>query len=191
MPGTGKKSERYRVIAGSLRGRRIAIPAIAGVRPTPDRVRETLFNWLQSVIQGARCLDLFAGSGALGVEALSRGAAACTFVDQDPAVTGHLEGILADLGLLAGTVVCRDALSFLDDRNTPFDIVFLDPPYDEDILGKTCRLLERCGWLAPAARIYVERRAREGPPEVPPNWLLARSKHAGNVGYYLCLRGQQ
>ena len=129
--GTG----RFRIIGGSWRSRRLPVPADAEVRPTPDRVRETVFNWLAPVIEGARCLDLYAGSGALGLEALSRGAAEVTFVDRAPAVRRHIEDCLRLLDCDRGVTVCRDALAYLGGAPARFDIVFVDPPYRLGLAG--------------------------------------------------------
>src|SRR5688572_7319887 len=136
---------RVRIIGGRWRGVPLAFPALPQLRPTPDRVRETLFNWLQPMIVGARCLDLFAGSGALGIEALSRGAGSVTFVDRDPQIGKHLAGVLARLGVPSGegaaAVAVADALAFLaGPAPAPaFDIVFLDPPYAADCLAPVCQ----------------------------------------------------
>ena len=186
--GQRRQSGRFRVIAGSLGGRRVEFLPEVGVRPTPDRVRETLFNWLQGIIEGARCLDLFAGSGALGVEALSRGAADCVFVDKNPVVVRYLEEMLQKLDFKCAKVICRDAMHFLGEPDACFDIVFLDPPFSEDILPVLCGQLEQSGCLNDSAHIYMERAAKAGPPVLPENWSLIRSKRAGNVGYHLCVR---
>jgi 16S rRNA (guanine966-N2)-methyltransferase len=165
---------------------------VPAIRPTPDRVRETLFNWLQPVIAGSRCLDLYAGSGALGLEALSRGAAEVVFVDVDPAVTRHLAATLEALGCRRGRVVRSEARHFLgtpgETRERPFDIVFLDPPFAEPLLAPACEALEQGGWLAPGARVYLEAPAAAGAPELPAAWTLLRSKRAGEVGYHLARR---
>jgi 16S rRNA (guanine966-N2)-methyltransferase len=174
-----------RIIAGQWRGRKFRFPPI-DIRPTPDRVRETLFNWLQTRIEGARCLDLFAGSGALGLEALSRGAAEVTFIEQERTATKAIEKLLIDWQASGGHVLCADALGFLAARPParPFNVVFLDPPYGSSALAACARRLE-AGWLAPGARIYVERARRDTLPALPPAWLELRSGHAGEVGYHL------
>ncbi len=181
-----------RIVGGEWRGRKIRFPPVAAIRPTPDRVRETLFNWLQPVIVGSRCLDLYAGSGALGLEALSRGAARVVFVEVDAAVARHLDTTLEALGCTRGRVMRSDAGRFLgsaDERAAgPFDVVFLDPPFAEPVLGGVCAELERSGRLAPSARIYLEAPAAAGEPELPAGWTLLRSKRAGEVGYHLARR---
>lgn len=177
-----------RVIGGSLRGSKLAVPDLPGLRPTPDRVRETLFNWLAPVMSGARCLDLFAGTGALGIEALSRGAAQVEFVERDAGLARALRDNLARLKQSAGIVRQDDAPGFLDHApEHRFDIVFLDPPFGEALWEKSAALLEAGGWLAPAALIYVESPATSS-PAMPPNWQCHREKQAGAVRYALFSR---
>jgi 16S rRNA (guanine966-N2)-methyltransferase len=178
-----RPANRLRIIGGRWRGSRIVFPPLAAIRPSPDRVRETLFNWLQQPIVGARCLDLFAGSGALGLEALSRGAAHVTFVDREPQIGRHLSQTLQRLGSGAATVVVEDALRFLSRPPQPFDIVFLDPPFDLGLLEQAGSRLQ--GWLAPGAYIYVECPAERSLATLPVQWRLLRTKRAGQVGYHL------
>ena len=178
------------IIGGSWRGRRLRFPAAALIRPTPDRVRETLFNWLGAGVAGARCLDLFAGSGALGLEALSRGAAHVTFVERDPAAERELRARLAEWGAANAEIVRGDALGFLGGAARPFDIVFLDPPFASGLLEAAAALLERNGWLTGSARVYVECSARTGLPALPAPWQTLKAKRAGEVGYHLYARGQ-
>jgi 16S rRNA (guanine966-N2)-methyltransferase len=172
---------QVRIIAGEWRGRRIAVAEGTTVRPTPDRVRETLFNWLRDSLSGARCLDLFAGTGALGFEALSRGAAEAWLVEQDAAL---VEGLHATARMLGASprIVRRDAHAFLrEPPSARFDVVFLDPPYVLPILPLVAMLPP---WLASAALVYVERPRAEGLPEVPEAAWQRRS-HAGAVEYGL------
>jgi 16S rRNA (guanine966-N2)-methyltransferase len=177
-----------RIVGGNWRGRQLRFPAVPGIRPTPDRVRETLFNWLQRQVAASRCLDLFAGSGALGFEALSRGAAEVVFVDVEPAVARYLNERLREFGCDRGRVVRADAVRFLEGPVQVFDLVFLDPPFDAAVLPDTCRRLDLGGWLAPGGHVYLEAPAAAGPPELPPGWTLLRSKRAGEVGYHLARR---
>jgi 16S rRNA (guanine966-N2)-methyltransferase len=179
-----------RIIGGEWRGRKLHFPQAAALRPTPDRVRETVFNWLQFDIAGTRCLDLFAGSGALGFEALSRGAAEVVFVEREPAVAAAIRNSLDRLRCDRGRVEQQDAFEFLKvtPARQPFDVVFLDPPYDERWLERACDVLERGAWLAPAALVYLEDAAVRGEPRLPPGWVLLRSKKAGDVGYHLARR---
>ncbi|MBP7608897.1 MAG: 16S rRNA (guanine(966)-N(2))-methyltransferase RsmD [Steroidobacteraceae bacterium] len=181
-----------RIIGGEWRGRKLHFPPAAGLRPTPDRVRETLFNWLQFELAGARCLDLFAGSGALGIEALSRGAAEAVFVERDAGSARAIRDLLAQLRCDRGRVEQVDALAWLEPgprASKHFDIVFLDPPYGEAWLPVLAEKLERGGWLAPRAWIYLEDAAARGEPPLPAGWALLRSKRAGDVGYHLARRG--
>jgi len=178
-----------RIIGGQWRGRRIRFPGSGGVRPTPDRVRETLFNWLAAAVPGSRCLDLFAGSGALGLEALSRGALAVTFVERDRDAARSLRETAAKLAPDRAVVVQADALAWLAGPPTPHDIVFLDPPFDSDALAGSMRALDSRGWLAPEASIYIEMPAANGPPFLPAGWRAHRSGRAGAVGYHLARRG--
>ena len=188
------RARELRIIGGAWRGRRFRFPASVDIRPTPDRVRETLFNWLASRVSGARCLDLFAGSGALGLEALSRGAAEVVFVERDGSAARDLGGRLAEWGASGARVEQRDALQFLRGTPQPFDIVFLDPPFaaarngPADLLQCTADLLESRQWLAHGALIYIECAAREGLPALPGPWTLVKGKRAGEVGYHLAAR---
>jgi 16S rRNA (guanine966-N2)-methyltransferase len=178
---------QLRIIAGTWRGRKLGFAPLAGVRPTPDRVRETLFNWLAPVVQGARCLDLYAGSGALGLEAASRGAAGVVLVDSDPLVARTLREQLRVLNAGQVRVVEADIGAFLRGPAAPYDVVFLDPPFREQRLPEAIRQLEAGGWLADPAWVYLEAE-RELEPPLPPNWELYRSKTAGQVGYHLVRR---
>jgi 16S rRNA (guanine966-N2)-methyltransferase len=184
----GGNSRVLRIIGGSWRGRKLRFPRASDIRPTPDRVRETLFNWLGGQVAGARCLDLFAGSGALGLEALSRGAARVTFVEHDAAAAHELRERLAEWGAQGGEVERGDALRFLEGEARPLDVVFLDPPFASQLLAAAAARLEERGWLAAGARIYVECAARDGPPPLPPRWAALRAKQAGEVGYHLYAR---
>ncbi|MBA3562662.1 MAG: 16S rRNA (guanine(966)-N(2))-methyltransferase RsmD [Gammaproteobacteria bacterium] len=184
----GKPPGRFRVIAGRWRGRRFPIPRLDGLRPTPDRVRETAFNWLQPVIDGACCLDLYAGSGALGVEALSRGARRVVFVERDAQAVASLRNLLSTLDSADAEVVRADALAFLDGRPQAFDVVLLDPPFADGFPQRLCTLLETRGWLAAHARIFLEHARRSAVPPLPANWTLHRSRHAGQVAFHLALR---
>ena len=164
--------------------------AVEGLRPTPDRVRETLFNWLQWDITGLRCLDFFAGSGALAFEAVSRGAASALMVEQDRRVVQRLQQHSRELAADRLSVRQFDALKFLSGPPEPFDLVFLDPPFGNDLLGPLCQVLEQGGWLTPQAFIYCESEARLGEPAIPPNWQWLKAKQSGDVGYRLARRGE-
>jgi 16S rRNA (guanine966-N2)-methyltransferase len=182
---SGARTRILRIIGGRHRGRRLRFPAGVEIRPTPDRVRETLFNWLQPRIVGAKVLDLFAGSGALGLEALSRGAAEVTFVERDRRAAAAIDTLLKEWGETTGTVVCADALAWLAAGSAAFDIVFLDPPYDAALLGEAAAALVSRRRLSPDARVYVERRAGDAMAAMPAAWRELRAGRAGEVGYHL------
>lgn len=180
-------SGQLRIIGGQWRHRKVSFPAVEGLRPTPDRIRETLFNWLQPYIEGARCLDLFTGSGVLGLEALSRGASSIVMVDQNSRLLSHIRGELDNLGAAPAQarLVHSDALSFLRGPAQPFDIVFVDPPFSSDLVDSCCRLLDEGAWLSPQARIYVETAKTPAPPALPTGWRALKHKRAGRVDFYL------
>jgi 16S rRNA (guanine966-N2)-methyltransferase len=182
------RSRVLRIIGGAWRGRRLRFPPQEEIRPTPDRVRETLFNWLSARVVGSRCLDLFAGSGALGLEALSRGAAHVTFVERDTVAVRELRARLAEWGAAGGQVEHTEAVRFLGGLAQPFDIVFLDPPFAAGLLPQIARLLEENRWLSANALIYVETDASSGLPALPETWTVSRTKQAGAVGYHLLAR---
>ena len=179
-------SGRLRIVAGNWRGRRLPVPDVAGLRPTGERVRETLFNWLMLWIPGKRCLDLYAGTGALGLEALSRGAASCLFVDKHPKALRQLADNIDTLDAGTATLLPGDALERLTDIDPgSVDIVFLDPPFQAGSLGTVCRRVAESGILAPGAKVYVEAERAAGLPDLPAAWQVAKSARAGNVCYAL------
>lgn len=185
-PGAATGPGRLRIVAGMWRSRLLDVADVPGLRPTAARIRETLFNWLGPRITGARCLDLFAGTGALGLEALSRGAAQAVFVENSREAADMLRKSIGALG--AGGAILReaDAMTFLETSNHgPFDIVFLDPPYADARLEAVCRSLATSGLLAPGALVYLEDDRARGEPALPEGWSLVRSKTAGNVRYSL------
>ena len=199
----GASARTLRIIGGAWRGRRLRFPPSPEIRPTPDRVRETLFNWLAARVPGARCLDLFAGSGALGLEALSRGAAHVTFVERDLAAGREIAARLAEWGAHAASVEHADARKFLERTPAaPFDIVFLDPPFASTLLDEAAARLEQGAWLSDGALIYVECAAAasagthpgaaKAPAAtvqgVPAGWTPLKTKRAGEVGYHLYSR---
>ncbi|HEY0634634.1 MAG TPA: 16S rRNA (guanine(966)-N(2))-methyltransferase RsmD [Gammaproteobacteria bacterium] len=177
----GAGRNQLRIIGGSWRSRRLAFPEVEGLRPTPDRVRETLFNWLMPVIHGARCLDLFTGSGALGLEALSRGAASVVLLDRDARVIATLRCHLQTLKAEGATLLQQNALDYLQGEATPFDIVFLDPPFRQGLLQPALQLLHDRGWLAPGARLYIEQESEQPQVALPEGWELLRELKAGQV----------
>jgi len=184
-----RAGRRLRIIGGVWRSRRIEFAAAAGVRPTANRVRETLFNWLRNAVPGACCLDLYAGSGALGFEALSRGARRVVFVDQDLRVIQQLQANVELLGAQNAEIVWSEALEYLAAcRAGPFDVVFLDPPFRDDVAGECCRRLEHCGLLTSPAWIYLETECRHPPPALPAHWRMLHDEAAGQVAYRLLRR---
>ena len=189
--GTPKSgNQQLRIIAGEWRGRKLSFPAIEGLRPTPDRVRETLFNWIAAQIPGAKCLDLFTGSGALGLEALSRGAGQTTMVDLSAVATGQLQSNLQTLKATNATVIQADVQHWLSQQNNDlqYDLVFMDPPFRKELAAGCCETLESQGMLASRAMIYVETESELSVLQVPDNWHLHREKHAGQVTYRLYIR---
>lgn len=184
-----QKNPQLRIIGGRWRSRHLPIITDTGVRPTSDRIRETLFNWLQGDIINARCLDLFAGSGALGFEALSRGAAHATLVDEDIRVVQQLQKNVLSLDTKEAKIIWQQDHEFLaKPPELPFDIVFLDPPFRDDLLGLCCEQLERPGWLNKSALIYLESEHCRDFPELLPRWRIKQDKRAGRVAYRLLQR---
>jgi len=180
---------QLRIIGGQWRGRKLPFADIEGLRPTPDRVRETLFNWLQPVIHGSRCLDLYAGSGALGLEALSRGAAEVTLLDTQNRITRQLTENCQHLKCNQAKIYSQNALDYLShSTHQPVDIVFIDPPYRKNLIEPSCQLLEKNGWLTAGAMIYIEVEKELAGLPTPTNWELLRSKQAGQVSYHLLQR---
>lgn len=182
---------QIRIIGGQWRGRKLPVPDSPGLRPTTDRIRETLFNWLAPWLVDARCLDCFAGSGALGLEALSRYAGQTTLLEMDRRVARQLSQNLVTLNAAPGNVVNTNTLTFLNQPGEPFDIVFIDPPFRQDLLGQTLHQLEVNGWLADGALIYVESEAEGSLPSLPATWQLHREKVAGQVACRLFIRESQ
>ena len=192
------KPSKIRIIGGQWRSRRIDLIIQPNLRPTPDRVRETLFNWLSPIIEGARCLDLFAGSGALSFEALSRGASEVLCVEQARALIAQIQHTAHMLQAAHLQIIHADAMKWLQSKKNqenfsqstqtqeipPFDIVFLDPPYHLNLLSECFSLLEQ-GWLNPQAHIYFEYDQAINPEDLPKSWRLLHQKKAGHVHYGL------
>ena len=178
-----------RIIGGVWRSRKIQFPDAPGLRPTPGRVRETLFNWLGQDLTGLSCLDLFAGSGALGFEAASRGAKHVLMIEQAPAVCLALQRSVAALQAIGRVqVIQQPVLNYLETAGQLFDIVFLDPPFRQALPVSVCRVLEARGWLAASARIYIETEHDALLSDLPENWEVLRHKQAGDVAYALFQR---
>jgi 16S rRNA (guanine966-N2)-methyltransferase len=177
---------RLRIVAGKWRSRLLDIANVPGLRPTSERIRETLFNWLGPTIPGARCLDLFAGTGALGLEALSRGAADVVFVEKSPLAVKVLRDNVQTLAATTADVRQGDALAFLQaPPGEKFDIVFLDPPFAADMLGDLCRLIDEAAVLDGGALVYLEDDRARPETDLPSGWRILKSKTAGNVRYSL------
>ena len=195
--GEAQKQGKLRIIGGQWRSRILPVIDQPGLRPTPDRVRETLFNWLQSGIANAQCLDLFAGSGALGFEAASRGAAKVIMLELQTAaykvLVTNSQTLQSDNKNNTNNIKCiqQDALQWLQSCGDKFDVVFLDPPYDSDLLTESFRLLELNQCLADEAKIYIEYPSQKELPPLPINWHVIRGKKAGQVGYYLAIYKSQ
>ena len=177
---------RLRIVAGNWRSRLLDIAEVPGLRPTSERIRETLFNWLAPHLHRKRCLDLFAGTGALGLEALSRGAGEVVFVERAAAAVDMLRRNVTTLQAEGATVHRNDASEYLrSGKNRPFDIVFLDPPFADDALEETCRLLHEQRLVADGAFVYLEQDRARPAPELPVGWDVLKDKTAGNVRYML------
>ncbi|AZR41383.1 16S rRNA (guanine(966)-N(2))-methyltransferase RsmD [Marinobacter salarius] len=185
-PRPASNGGELRIIGGDWRSRKLRFPEAGGVRPTPARTRETLFNWLTHHLPGSRCLDLFAGSGALGLEALSRGAGPTTFVDHTPALAQALRSNLRLLKSENGEVACQAVDTYLAQPPAkPVDILFMDPPFRQGWLENLFPMIADKGWVKPGGWIYAEHESDIPTPTAPANWILHRQKTAGQVTYCL------
>lgn len=183
---SSQPSGRLRIVAGKWRSRLLPVVDASGLRPTPERVRETLFNWLAPNIAGSRCLDLCAGSGALGFEALSRGASQVVFVEPSAPVVRMLRKNVATLKADGAEVRASLAQEYLETpSDMRFDIVFVDPPFADDLSGDLCKLLDASDKLAPDAVVYLEQERSQPMHALPDGWQLLKEKTAGNVRYSL------
>ncbi len=178
-------SNKVRIIGGDWRGRMLTFADAPGLRPTPDRVRETVFNWLQFDLPGSRCLDLFAGSGVFGFEAASRGAESVVLVENNRAQLVCLNDNVQRFGARQITVHAGDAQNYLTRVNQPFDLVFIDPPYAANLIPDVIELFLDQHCLNPGAKIYLESGKNPLPAAIPDHWQVLRSKKAGQVGYHL------
>lgn len=177
-----------RIIGGMWRGRKLKIPEVENLRPTPDRVRETLFNWLSPILAGANCLDAFAGSGVLGFEAISRGAKQVVLTDASPDAIKLMQEAAHIFKTTQAEIYCAHIPEQLKFPSQPFDVVFLDPPYQQSLLLPTCHYLEDKGFLAEQAYIYLEASEPIDETALPLTWQIIKSKKAGQVAYHLALR---
>lgn len=187
-PQNNRPGGFVRIISGQWRGRKLPVHDVEGLRPTTDRVKETLFNWLAQDIYQSKCLDLFAGSGGLSFEALSRGAKSVTMLELDKKAANQLEQNLKTVGAKNATVVNGDSLTFLSQQGRAHDLVFIDPPFRKDLIQDVIAALENNGWLAPHAMIYIEAEKELGNLITPSHWHLHREKTAGQVCYRLFAR---
>jgi len=176
---------KLRIIAGDWRSRQLVFADTPGLRPTPSRVRETVFNWLQQNIRGSKCLDLFAGSGALGFEAASRGARSVLMVENNAIACRLIKENTVKLSAEQIKIKQADVFNFLAGDAAPFNIVFLDPPFSKGLAPQACHWLEDKGWLAAQAKIYVEVESQLILDDMPENWTCLKNKLAGEVAYYL------
>jgi len=181
----GSPSGRLRIVAGKWRSRLLPVAEEPGLRPTSARIRETLFNWLASTTEESRCLDLFAGTGALGFEALSRGAREIVFVENSARAAAALKESVKVLDATGARIHQADAIRYLKREPEPFDIVFLDPPFADDLLEDLCRLLSEGNWLADGAQVYLEQDSERPLPALPGGWTIINDKTAGQVRYAL------
>ena len=178
-----KTPGRIRIVGGLWRGTRLAVPAVEQLRPTPDRVRETLFNWLRDSVPGAVCLDLFAGSGALGFEAASRGAARIVMIEQNRQLVDQLQRQAETLHATSVEILCTDAIKWLETAAPVFDLVFLDPPFGKGLVAEIITLLADGRGLRAGGRVYVETEA--GLTFDPVGFQIKKQKRAGQVQYML------
>ena len=176
-------ANRVRIIGGQYRRRLLDFPGSAGLRPTPDRVRETLFNWLGQDLPGWHCLDLFAGSGALGFEAASRGAERVVMIERDRAALEALEKNRAVLGASQVSILRADALAWLANDRESFDLIFVDPPFDSGLAEGV--LADLAVHLKPGGQAYVEQGAEV---QAPPGFIIHRSGRAGRSHFALLLK---
>ncbi len=187
-------SNTLRIVAGQWRGRKLSFPDQQGLRPTPDRVRETLFNWLQGKVEASHCLDLFTGSGALALEALSRGASQATLIDSSNLVIKQLAENLKILGAQNAQLKHSSAITWLEQSQSGterFDLVFMDPPFRQGLIDSCSLLLEQSSVLSPGAVIYIEAEKELNPLPIPDNWTIIKQKNSGQVSSYLCQRSPE
>ena len=184
------KQDQLRIIGGQWRGRKLQFPTVPGLRPTPNRIRETLFNWLAPYLSDANCLDLFAGSGALGFEALSRCAKSVTFIEQSATLVPYLEKQIKLFAVEDKAAVYQarfpfDAAAIFKGEKPLFNLVFLDPPFHQNLLGNACHWLIKEKLISHESIIYIETEATLKNLLLPPNWHIQQCKIAGKVQYGL------
>lgn len=178
-----------RIISGQWRGRRLPVADVTGLRPTTDRVKETLFNWLMHDITDSTVLDCFSGSGALAFEALSRYAGFTSLIEKDPAQAKRLQALLTSFNVSQAEVINADCLRFLAQPATrQYQIVLVDPPFRQQLAVPCCQLLQQQGWLSDNALIYLETEKELALNDIPANWSLLKEKIAGQLAYRLWLK---
>lgn len=183
------KDGQIRIIAGQWRGRKLPVKDLEGLRPTTDRVKETVFNWLAMEIREANCLDCFSGSGSLAFEALSRYAANALLIEKDKLAAKQLDNNLVALKASNGKVICTDSIAYLSNpASQQFNVVFVDPPFRKGLLEPCCEQLESNNWLSANALIYIEREKELTHPKLPSSWQLIKDKTAGQVIYQVYKR---
>ncbi|OGT22726.1 MAG: 16S rRNA (guanine(966)-N(2))-methyltransferase RsmD [Gammaproteobacteria bacterium RIFCSPHIGHO2_02_FULL_42_13] len=176
---------QVKIMAGKWRGRNIKFPTSDGLRPTANRTRETLFNWLAPVINHINCLELFAGSGSLGFESLSRGAGHVVMIDTSTEAVQQLKETAKTLNAENLTIHQMTAEQYIQTSKEKFDLVFIDPPFSSNLVEPICHLLDKQDLLNPNAYIYIETQKKLSPPTVPASWQILKAKIAGQVAYYL------
>ncbi|MEM1244431.1 MAG: 16S rRNA (guanine(966)-N(2))-methyltransferase RsmD [Pseudomonadota bacterium] len=178
-----------RIIAGKFKGRKIPVLSGCDIRPTTDRIRETLFNWLQPFIENANCLDLFAGSGALSFEALSRGAKSAYLIDSHPKMIANLrqQALLLEVENVV-TLNAKLPSTAIKLPKSYFNLVFIDPPFNQGLVEICCHWLEDFGCMQNQCLIYIEVEKQLDPLPIPNHWRILKSKHTSNIGYHLCER---
>ena len=181
-----KNRGKVRITSGEWKNRNLEVPDIDGLRPTSERVRETLFNWLMPSIHKSVCLDLFAGSGSLGFEALSRGAKHCTFVEKSKLAFSQIKTTRTSLNAVNSEVHNCDAIDFLSsDHNHNFNLVFLDPPFSDDYLISSIESIHEYQLVSSGGYIYIEFNKNNDLSDLPDNWSVIRKKIYGNVCFIL------
>jgi len=185
------RSGQVRIIGGQWRSRKLPVSDVEGLRPTTDRIKETVFNWLAPYLEGAHCLDLFAGSGGLSFEALSRYADSALLIEKDRGAAKQLQQNLATLRCDNAVVKNQDSLSLLTKpASQKFDVVFIDPPFRKNLLEQSCQLLAQNDWLSENAVIYIEVESELSSPKLPSHWRCIKDKQAGQVSFSLWQRGK-
>lgn len=185
---TNKPAGNVRIIAGLWRGRKLPVYDAEGLRPTTDRVKETLFNWLAQHLPMSRCLDLFSGSGSLGFEAASRQANQVTMIELNPQAYQQLQKNRDTLNANNIDIIHTNALDFLSNQGTPYDIVFIDPPFRKELIHTTLDYLENHNWITEDSLIYIESEKEWDGSDIPASWELYREKYAGQVCYRLFIK---